>query len=311
MPAGLAIVGPTASGKTEVSIEAARRLGGEIISVDSRQVYRGMDIGTAKATSEQRAAVPHHGLDLVDPDERYSAGRFARYARKTIRGIRGRGRVPVLVGGTGFFLRALTRPLFSEPELPGEERRALHEYLGTLGSDELRRWLAALDPATAKKLRRSGGRQRAERALEVALLSGRPLSWWHEHAPPEKPPVSLKVIVLELPREELYATIDRRVDRMLEAGLLEEVRGLLNRGFRPSDPGMSATGYAELIPVIRGERELEDAADEIRRTTRRYARRQITWFRHQVPADSVRLAGARTPEELAAEIEEIWKYQTE
>src|SRR5690554_6024005 len=171
----LVITGPTATGKTALSIEIAHRLGGEIISMDSRQVYRGMDIGTAKATSAQRAAVPHHGLDLVDPSERFSAGRYARYARATIAEVVGRGAVPILVGGTGFFLRALTNPIFRQPELDPDRRRATERYLRALDDDELKRWLAALDPPTAERLRAWGGRQRLLRALEMPLLTGRPL----------------------------------------------------------------------------------------------------------------------------------------
>ncbi|HEX6069288.1 MAG TPA: tRNA (adenosine(37)-N6)-dimethylallyltransferase MiaA [Longimicrobiaceae bacterium] len=306
----LAIVGPTASGKTELSIEVARRLDGEIISMDSRQVYRGMDVGTAKATAAQRAAVPHHGLDLVEPSERFSAGRFARMARDAIASIRGRGRTPVLVGGTGFFLRALTDPIFREPALDPERRRALQSYLEGLEPGVLHHWLEALDPPTAARLAAGGGRQRVLRALEMPLLTGRPLSWWQRHAPPEAPPVSVRVYVLEMPREKLYEAIDARVQRMAREGLVEEVRALRERGFGAGDPGMNATGYAEILPVLEGRAPLEEGLERIARNTRAYARRQITWLRHQLPADAVRLDATEPVTVLAQRIEDDWRRAT-
>jgi tRNA dimethylallyltransferase len=303
----LALTGATATGKTALSLEVARRLDGEIISLDSRQVYTGMDIGTAKAHAAARAAVPHHGLDLVPPSERYSAGRFARDARRWIREIRARQRVPLLVGGTGFFLRALTHPLFQEPDLPPERRRALARWLAGRPTGELLRWLEALDPERAAALRAGGGRQRVLRALEVALLSGRPLSWWHAASGGEAAPLRPLLFVLVLPREELDRRIDRRVDEMLAAGLVEEVRGLLAEGYDRSSPGMSATGYAELIAYLDGRTTLDEAADRIRLHTRRYARRQATWLRHQLPPGAVTLDALRPPEELAAQVVRRWK----
>lgn len=307
--AALALVGATATGKTALSLAVAERLGGEIISMDSRQVYRGMDIGTAKPDAAERARVPHHGLDLVDPDERYSAGRFARDARRWIAEIRGRGSVPILVGGTGFFLRALTDPLFREPDLPAGAREALRQTLGAYPDAELGRWLARLDPATARALAEGGGRQRVLRALEVALLSGRPLSWWHRHAPPRQPPLCVLTVVLELSRAELYRRIDARVHEMLDLGLVDEVRALLERGYGPMDPGMTATGYKEIIAHLRSELTLSDAVLSVQRATRRYARRQLTWFRHQLPEDAIRLDAARPAAELADTVVRQWKEE--
>ncbi len=307
-PDALAITGATATGKTALALEVAARLDGEVVSADSRQVYRGMDIGTAKATAAERAAVPHHGLDLISPAERYSAGRFAREARGWVAGIRARGRVPLLVGGTGFFLRALTHPLFREPALEAERRRALERWLRPLSDAKLLAWLRALDPATASVLERGGGRQRRLRALEVALLSGRPLSWWHAHAPAPEQPLDLLVFVLEMPREALYRRIDARVDAMLEAGLVEEVRRVV-AAWGEGAPGMSATGYAELAPYLRGETSLAVAADMVRRATRRYARRQQTWLRHQLPAGAVRLDATRSVAELADDIAARWRRE--
>lgn len=309
-PAGIAIVGPTASGKTALAIEVARRVEGEVISMDSRQVYRGMDIGTAKATAAQQRAVPHHGIDLVDPGERFSAGRFARYARERIAGIRARHRTPILAGGTGFFLRALTHPIFRQPELDPARREALQKQLEALPLEQLAAWLGEVDPESAARFAGSGGgggRQRVQRALELALLTGRPLSWWHRHAPPEAPPLAFRVFVLDLPRELLFGAIDRRVGEMLDAGLLEEVRSLREAGFGAGDPGMNATGYVELLPVLEGEASLEEAAERVRRNTRAYARRQLTWLRHQLPRDAVWLDATRPVEALADAIAEDWR----
>jgi tRNA dimethylallyltransferase len=305
--APLAIVGPTASGKTALSIEVARRLDGEIISMDSRQVYRGMDVGTAKATPQQQAAVPHHGLDLVEPGERFAAGEFARRARRWIEEIHGRGRVPLLVGGTGFFLRALTNPIFREPELEPRRRRRLQAYLAEMQSERLHAWLTALDAETAARLTGWGGRQRLMRALELPLLTGRPLSWWHRHAPAEAPPLHPLVVVLEVPRERLIGTIDARVGEMVEAGLLDEVRRLRDAGFDERSPGLNATGYVELLPYLRGERELAAALELIRANTRAYARRQVTWFRHQLPPGAVWLDATQPREAMIEEVVRLWR----
>ena len=301
-PRVVAIVGPTASGKTALGIEVAQCIGGEIVSMDSRQVYRGMDVGTAKPSAEERAIVPHHGLDLVEPSERFNAVRFARFARDEIAAIQGRGKTPILVGGTGFFLRALTHPIFRQPPVDPERRAAIERYLSGLREADLHRWVAALDPATAQRLESWGGRQRLLRAIELPLLTGRPLSWWHANAPAEEPPLHPSVFVLDLPREELFRRIDRRVDRMVRDGLVEEVASLLHRGFDEASPGMNATGYIELIPHVRGARSLEEALELIRKHTRAYARRQLTWFRKQLPAGAVWLDAERPRAELVAEI---------
>lgn len=305
----IAIVGPTASGKTALSIDVARALDGEIISMDSRQVYRRMNVGTAKASASQQQAVPHHGLDLAEPDERFSAGRFARMARQRIDAIRERGHVPMLVGGTGFFLRALTNPIFREPEMEPDRRRALQAYLEGLPPERLRAWLERLDPEAAERLSGSGGRQRVLRALEMPLLTGQRLSWWHRHGEPEAAPLRPLVFVLDLPREQLYGAINRRVDDMVTAGLVDEVRDLVAAGYDERSPGMNATGYIELLPFLRGEVPLDEALDRIRANTRAYARRQLTWFRHQLPQGAVWLDAARPRSELVSEVVERWRSE--
>jgi len=301
----LVLTGPTASGKTALSIAVARRLDGEIISFDSRQVYRGMDIGTAKVSAEEQRMVPHHGIDLVDPDTRYSAGHFARDARAWIAQIRARSHTPILVGGTGFFLRALTHPLFEEPTL-GNRRAVLSEVLQQQPDQELLRWLQQLDPESALRYRHEGGRQRVLRALEIVLLTGRPIGWWHREAESGIPSLDPLVFVLELPRSELYRRINERVHHMVEAGLVEEVRQLLAHGYDAAAPGMSATGYPEIIAHLNGECTLDTAIDAIQRATRRYARRQETWFRHQLPPNVIRLDAQRSIEDLCEEIVRVW-----
>lgn len=304
-PVGLALVGPTASGKTAISIEVARRLEVEVVSMDSRQVYRGMDIGTAKPTAGEREGVPHHLLDVADPSERYSAGRFAREARVVVAGILDRGRVPLFVGGTGFFLRALLQPIFREPRLDPSRREGLRAALASKDVDELARWVRALDPDRAD-LAVAGGPQRMLRTLEVALLSGRPLTWWHRHAPVEGEPVPLAVVSLEVDPTELASRIHHRTAAMIRAGWVDEVRGLLGRGVAAGAPGMTGTGYREIVAHLRGEAAMDATVRAIEDATRGYARRQRTWFRHQLPAGTLRLEAGRSAPEVADAVVEFW-----
>lgn len=287
-PLFLAVTGPTASGKTDLSLALAERVRAEVISMDSRQVYRDMDIGTDKVGRAARAAVPHHGLDLVAPDERYSAGRFARDARRWMDEIHGRGALPLLVGGTGFFLRAVLDPVFTEPPLDPDRLEALRAWLKSQSRERLQRWVERLDPERAR-LASEGGPQRLGRTLEVALLSGRPLTWWHRAAPSEGDGLPGVVVLLDLPRDEMDRRIDERVAGMLERGLVEEVRALLAAGYVEDAPGLTGTGYREVAAHLRGEATLDQAVEEIRRNTRRYARRQLTWFRHQLPESTLRV----------------------
>ncbi len=305
-PRVLVIMGPTSSGKTALSLPVARRLEGEIISMDSRQVYRGMDVGTDKVDDRARGSVPHFGLDLVDPDRRYSAGRWAREARTWIREIRGRGHLPVLVGGTGFYLKALLEPLFEEPAMDPERRDPLRRWLARREPEELTRWVRALDPARAR-VAEAGGPQRMSRTLEVALLTGRPLSWWHERDPGAESPVSAGIVLLEVPREVLYRRINDRARRMFREGLLEEARRLLEAGYGPGDPGMTGTGYREAVALLRGDIEMDDAVDRVQRATRRYARRQLTWFRNQLSgAEILELDATRSLSEMTEEVVRWW-----
>ena len=304
-----AIAGPTASGKTSVAIEVARRLDGEIISMDSRQAYRGFVIGTAAPSARELAAAPHHGVGFLDPRERYGAGRFARLAARWLSEIRARGRVPILAGGTGLFLRALTHPMFEEPPLDPARRAALHARLDRLEREELVRWAARLDPVLAAR-RRPLDRQRAARAVELALLTGVPLTRWMTSAPTERPPLRTATYVLDWPAPLLRERIARRAEALIRGGAWpEEVRDLLARGLDGSR-AFDALGYADVASLVRGEAGVDETVDRVSRATWRYARRQRTWFRHQIPEDAVvldSLDGSTTPGQLARRIANDWR----
>jgi len=294
------LVGPTAVGKTAVAVALAAYWPLEIISADSRQVYRRLDIGTAKPTRKERARVPHHGLDLVEPGSRYSAGHFARDAVRWLVEIRGRGNLPVVVGGTGLYVRALAEGLFAEPPLDLAKRRSLDAWTARLEPIELLRWAARLDPSF-----RGGGRQRAARAVEVALLSGYPLSHWQQAARAQGS-LDPWYIVLTVPRPVLHQRIARRAEEMVRRGLIEEVAAVLAEGHSANSPGLDGIGIREAVEYLHGQRPRETVADAISVGTRQYAKRQQTWFRHQLTSDVVTLDATRPPEKLAAEIAEIW-----
>lgn len=291
------IVGPTASGKTALVTALAALAPIEIISADSRQIYRGLDIGTAKPTSAERAAAPYHGLDLVGPAERYSAGRFARDAAGWIVGTGARGRLPVVVGGTGFYLRALFEGLFDEPAMDEARRDRLRASIGSLPGTEQMRWAARLDAGF-----KGGGTQRAQRAIEVALLTGTPLSTLHGTAGPRVAPARPWYAVLDLPRELLVERIGARTRSMLDGGLTEEVQRALAGGLSEDAPGLSGVGYPEVIEQLHGRLALEALPEAITVGTRRYAKRQATWFRHQLTSAVTVLDATKPSHVLAQEV---------
>lgn len=304
-PTFIALTGPTTSGKTQLSCALARILEVEIISMDSRQVYKGMDIGTDKVPDDVREQLPHHALDLVHPDVRYSAGQFARDARDWIKEIIKRDRVPVLAGGTGFFLKAITEPVFSEPPLDSARLKKIRRYLSALDYRVLARWVEKLDPERAS-LAIDGGPQRMSRTIEVALLTGKPLSSWHRESPSDVAALTGLIIQLELPREEIDRRINDRVTYMVERGLVSEVRSLLEAGYTFDDPGMTATGYREIAHYLEGGQTLEEAMEEIRRNTRRYARRQLTWFRNQLPPSVCMIDATASIDVQATAVLDAW-----
>ncbi|HEU5040002.1 MAG TPA: tRNA (adenosine(37)-N6)-dimethylallyltransferase MiaA [Gemmatimonadales bacterium] len=295
------IVGPTAVGKTAVALALATHWPLEVISADSRQVYRRLDIGTAKPTRRERARLPHHGLDVVEPGARYSAGHFARDAEGWLRDIRHRGRLPVVVGGTGLYVRALAEGLFREPPIDPARRRRLDAFTARLEPLELLRWAGRLDPGF-----QGGGRQRAARAIEVALLTGRPLSWL-QHAARAQGVIRPWYIVLTVPRPVLHQRIARRAEEMVRRGLIEEVASVLADGYAGGAAGLDGIGIREAVEYLHGTRSRESVAEAIAVATRQYAKRQQTWFRHQLGGPVITLDATRRPEKVAAEIAEHWK----
>lgn len=276
----LAIVGPTATGKSALGMALAERLSGEILNADALQVYRGFDIGTAKPGAEERARVPHHLIDILEPHEPYSAGEFARRARETIAEIEGRGRLPVVVGGSGLYLRALFQGISPVPPGDPEVRARLRERLAEEGLPALVQELWRLDPPTAARLK-PGDTQRVLRALEVALVAGRPLSAFLAEQPFGSQRIAVINVGLTVPRSILYDQIAGRVARMVEEGWLEEVAGLLRQGLSPDLPAFQAIGYRQLVRHLRGEGSLDEAIGETVKATRRFAKRQETWFRKE------------------------------
>ena len=295
------LVGPTAVGKTAVAVALAAHWDMEIVSADSRQVYRRLDVGTAKPTKKERAKVPHHLLDVVDPGHRYSAGRFARDAGRAIADIHARGKLPVVVGGTGLYIRALAEGLFKEPPLEQPRREALERFLAHLGGVDLVRWATRLDPEY-----RGGGRQRATRAVEVALLSGHSLSWWQQAARGEAL-IEPWYVVLTAPRPVLHQRIRIRAEEMLKRGVIEEVAAVLADGAPADGPGLDGVGLREPAEYLLGKRTRESVAEAIVIATRQYAKRQETWFRHQLHGQVILLDSVRPPEALAEEIAERWR----
>ena len=301
----LIIIGPTGVGKSAVALELARHWPVEVISADSRQVYRGLDIATAKATPPERRRVPHHLLDLVAPGERYSAGRFAADAAEVIAQVRSRGGFPVVVGGTGLYLRALTEGLFAEPPLDRPRREALAAVTGELDHATLVRWAARLDP----EFPGGTGRQRATRTIEMALLTGRPLSWWQRTAATGAT-VKGWTVRLTLPRAVLHQRIAARAVEMVRRGLVEEAAAALADGAPLSGPGMDGIGVREAVDVLQGRLAREDLAEAVATATRQYAKRQETWFRNQVGGEGMVLDATRPPEQLAAAIVAAWNEGT-
>lgn len=294
----IAIVGPTASGKSALALRLARDAGGEIVSCDSQQVYRGLDIGTAKASPEERAAVPHHLLDVVDPDEAFSAAEYARRARAALAEITARDRLPVVVGGTGLYLRALLDGLFDGPARDEATRRRLEALAKRFGDARLHRLLGRLDPSAAERIQ-PRDRVRIVRALEVYKATGRPLSEHHREAGEPLRGYRTLVLGLEPDRTWLRGVVEGRTRQMLDSGLLDEVRALLARGYGPDLRPLQAIGYREAVAVVQGRMSPEEAEAAIVTATMRFAKRQMTWFRHQ--ADVTWLKDAETAYRAALE----------
>lgn len=275
------IVGPTAAGKTALSLELAEATGGEIVSADSRQIYRGMNIGTAKVTAEERGRAPHHLLDVVMPDQVLTLAEYQRMAYVAIAGIQARGRLPFLVGGTGQYIQAVIEGWSIPAVAPQPELRAELEAKAAIeGAEALHGWLATLDPAAAARIDCRNVR-RVIRALEVCLVTGQPITELQRKNPP---PFDILQIGVTRPRPELYARIDARVDRMIEAGLVEEVRRLAAAGYDWELPAMTGLGYRQIGEYLRDEVTLDEAIARIKKGTRRFIQQQYNWFRPADPA---------------------------
>lgn len=299
------ILGPTGVGKTAIALALAEFWPIEVISADSRQVYIGLDIATAKATRRERQRVPHHLIDVIRPGERYSAGRFAVDAAEAISEIRSRGKLPVVVGGTGLYLKALTDGLFKEPPLDRPRRDALLAVTAGMDNTTLVRWASRLDPGMPT----GSGRQRAARAIEIALLTGYPLRWWQRAAAAEGV-VNPWLVRLTVPRQILHQRIRTRTEEMLRRGLLEEAAAALADGATAESAGMDGIGVREAVAVLEGRLPKELLVDLVATATRQYAKRQETWFRHQVAGDMLTLDATRPPEQLAATIAAAWERVT-
>jgi len=285
------ICGPTAAGKSAIALRMAARNGCAIVSADSRQLYRGFDIGTAKPTAAERDLVEHFGIDVADPSERWSAARWAAAAAEWIDESESRGASAVVVGGTGFYVAALERPLDHAPALDQRQRAALAQLLRTFPLDELRRWATILDPARAHL-----GRTQLLRAVETALLSGRRLSDAHVGRDRAgKPEREFRYLVVDPGREALRERIAARVDAMLDAGWVDEVRRLREQ-VPPDAPAWNATGYTALREHVEGRGSLADARERVIIDTRQYAKRQRTWFRHQLPGHATTRVHPDDPE---------------
>ena len=276
----IVILGPTAVGKTSVAINLATRLDGEIVSADSRQLYRKMDIGTAKPTEVELKAVPHHMIDVADPDDQWNLAIYQREAYRIIDAIHQKGKLPFLVGGTGQYIRSIIEGWLIPPQRPDVAlRETLNRWAEKIGAEGLYRRLKMIDPEAASNIDYRNLR-RSVRALEVIFKTGERFSELRNR---QECPYEPIILGIERPREELYERVDQRIEEMLEAGLVEEVRSLLEQGYSPDLRTMSAIGYDEIIQYLQGEISYEEAVTLIKRNTRTFVRRQANWFKPDDP----------------------------
>lgn len=273
------IVGPTAIGKTDVAIDLAKILDGEIISADSMQIYKYMDIGTAKPTIEERQGIPHHMIDVVAPDEEFSVAQFQQQAKKLIQDIRQRGKLPIVAGGTGLYINSLIYPMdFTDAAEDHDFRERMRALASEKGNEYVYKKLYDIDPDTAQRIHYNDIR-RIIRALEVYHLTGKPMSHYNQNFKTADKPYNSIIIGLTMDRSKLYDRINRRVDIMLEKGLIEEVKGLLKMGYNKNLTSMQGLGYKEIVTYLEGKRTLTESAEILKRDTRRFAKRQFTWFK--------------------------------
>lgn len=304
----IVIGGPTACGKTGFSIKLAKEIGGEIISADSMQVYRYMDIGTAKVTPEEADGVPHYLIDEFDPDEEYNVMLFQQKAKAYMEQIWAKGKVPILVGGTGFYINALLYDNdFTETDNDTSYREECYRLAQEQGPEVLYERLKEIDPEYAS-IMHANNVKRVTRALEYHYLTGQKFSEHNAEQKEKETPYDAAVIILSMDREKLYERIELRIDIMMEQGLLEEVKGLLDKGYTPDLVSMQGIGYKEFIPYFNGECTLEEAVTQLKTNTRRFAKRQLTWFRRQIEGLWVDMSSS-TGEEAMEEVLDYLKQQ--
>lgn len=297
----IVIGGPTACGKTGFSIKLAKEIGGEIISADSMQVYRHMDIGTAKVTPEEADGVPHYLIDEFEPDEEYNVMLFQQKAKAYMKEIWAKGKIPILVGGTGFYINALLYDNdFTETENDTSYREECYKLAEEQGAEVLYERLKEIDPAYAAIIH-ANNVKRVTRALEYHYLTGQKFSEHNAEQKEKDTPYDAAVIILSMEREKLYTRIEQRIDLMMEQGLLAEVTGLLEKGYTPDLVSMQGIGYKEFIPYYKGECTLEEAVTQLKTNTRRFAKRQLTWFRRQIDGLWVEM-DKKTAEEALSEV---------
>ena len=302
----IVITGPTATGKTALGVKLSQMLDGEVVSADSMQIYRGMDIGTAKPTPAEMQGVPHHMLDAADPGENFSAAKYAQMAAACVEDIRARGKRPIVVGGTGLYIDGLLRgtDYAAAPSDP-DARRAMEAEYDAMGGEAFRDRLASVDPERAAILH-PRDKKRLVRAWEVYALTGRPISWHDEQSKLVKPRYLAFTAALDFAdRQMLYDRIDRRAKAMFDQGLVEEVRRLLDAGVGPETTAMQAIGYKEVAAFLAGECTLAQAVDLVCRSSRRYAKRQLTWLRSRPDVHWVRWEAEPDGNALSAAAEEI------
>lgn len=271
------IQGATASGKSNFALELARYLNTEIISADSRQIYKFMDIGTAKPSPQDRKKVQHHLIDIITPDQYYNAGKFARAARSIICGLNDEGKIPLIVGGTGFYIKSLLEGLAIIPEIPGNIKKDLIKKHQEKNNQQLYDYLTSVDPAAASRINVQD-RQKLLRAISVYEFTGQPISHYWQKQKSETGLQSYNIL-MSRDREILYRKIDERLDKMIESGLLNEIEDLLNRGYKEDDPGLRSVGYQEFIPYLQKGTDLKQCLELAKQHTRNYAKRQLTWLK--------------------------------
>jgi len=294
------IVGPTAVGKTATAIELAKRLNGEIISIDSRQVYKGLDVGTAKPTLRQQKEIPHHLIDILEPSEQISAGTYRELALVAVADILSRDKLPIFVGGSGMYVKALVQGIFQESLTDKSVRDKIKAELDKKGIAELYNRLVDIDPELAVKIHLNDTK-RITRALEIYEITGKPPSAHYRNQETESP-FPNRIFVLTMERENLYQRINERVDQMIQDGLVDEVQALLNSGLRKNLDSLLTLGYQEVVTYLDGECSYAEMVENIKLNTRHYAKRQLTWFRNQLKATWITITPETTISDVTRQI---------